>query len=222
MDVSNGSAGGVTAASAIAALQETAGRSSRDSIRASYRAYAKLVTMVIERIRQFYDIPRQFRILGPQQMEKYIWYSNANLQMTQQAGFGDMMEARKPVFDVDVRAQKQTAYSRLSQNELAVQFFQMGIFNPQAADQALLMLDMMDFSGKDEMEQKIRESAMRYQMMTQQMMTQGGMPTPGQAQGGEDPRQPRTGQPQRQAGPGEASHMQRARAQAHQATQPGL
>ena len=222
LDVSNGSAGGVTAASAIAALQETAGRSSRDSIRASYRAYAKLVTMVIERIRQFYDIPRQFRILGPQQMEKYIWYSNANLQMTQQAGFGDMMEARKPVFDVDVRAQKQTAYSRLSQNELAVQFYQMGVFNPQAADQALMMLDMMDFSGKDEMEQKIRESAMRYQMMMQQVMMQGGMPQPGQAQGGEDPRQPRTGQPQRQAGPGEASHMQRARVQAHQATQPGL
>ena len=60
------------------------------------------------------------------------------------------------------------------------------------------------------------------QMMMQQMMMQGGMPPPGQAQGGEDPRQPRTGQPQRQAGPGEASHVQRARVQAHQATQPGL
>ena len=64
-DINNGGVpAGVTAASAIAALKEDSGRSSKDSTKASYRAYRKVVLMVIERIRQFYDIPRQFRILG--------------------------------------------------------------------------------------------------------------------------------------------------------------
>ncbi len=32
----------------------------------------------------------------------------------------------------------------------------MGVFNPQMVDQSLLMLDMMDFDGKEDLEQKIR------------------------------------------------------------------
>ena len=43
----------------------------------------------------------------------------------------------------------------MSQNELAIQFMQMGIFNPQMTDQSLMMLDMMDFKGKDELQQKV-------------------------------------------------------------------
>lgn len=53
---------GVTAASAIAALQEASGKGSRDATRASYRAYGQMISMCIELIRQFYDLPRQFRI----------------------------------------------------------------------------------------------------------------------------------------------------------------
>ena len=55
---------GVTAASAIAALQEASGKGSRDATRASYRAYGQIISMCIELIRQFYDLPRQFRITG--------------------------------------------------------------------------------------------------------------------------------------------------------------
>lgn len=57
-------ASGVTAASAIAALQEASGKGSRDSTQSSYRAYSRIVELCIELIRQFYDLPRQFRITG--------------------------------------------------------------------------------------------------------------------------------------------------------------
>ena len=156
-DVDNGyTPSGVTAASAIAALQEKSGRSSKDSTRAAYRCYNAIVSMVIERIRQFYDIPRQFRILGKNGKEKFIEYSNARLQDQQIMGGLGMAEGlRRPVFDIDVRSQRETAYTRVAQNELAIQFLQMGVFNPQLTDQSLMMLDMMEFKGKEETMQKV-------------------------------------------------------------------
>ena len=39
--------------------------------------------MCIERIRQFYDIPRKFRIMGPSGEEEFTSYSNANLGVQQ-------------------------------------------------------------------------------------------------------------------------------------------
>jgi len=156
-DVDNGATpAGVTAASAIAALQEKSGRSSKDSTRAAYRCYNALVNMVIERIRQFYDIPRQFRILGQNGQEKFVEYSNARLKDQQIMGGLGMEEGlRRPVFDIDVRSQRETAYTKVAQNELAIQFLQMGVFNPQLTDQSLMMLDMMEFKGKEEMMQKV-------------------------------------------------------------------
>lgn len=159
VDVNNGGApSGVTAASAIAALQEHSGRSSKDSNKAAYRAYSDIVTMVIERIRQFYDMPRRFRITGARGQEEFVSFSNAGLQL-QPLGqdFGVDMGFRKPEFDVEVSAQRETSYTKAAQNELAIQLYQLGFFNPQMADQAMLVLDMMDFKGKDELAQKIQQ-----------------------------------------------------------------
>lgn len=158
-DVNNGSvSSGVTAASAIAALQEASGRSSKDATRSAYRAYARLIRMVIERIRQFYDLPRKFRIRGQLGTEEYVTYSNQNLKQQEMLGLGGDVTWRKPVFDIEVSAQKSSEYTRLSQNELALQFYQLGFFDPTRADQALATLDMMDFNGKDEISQKIAQN----------------------------------------------------------------
>ena len=158
-DVNNGSvSSGVTAASAIAALQEASGRSSKDATRSAYRAYARLIRMVIERIRQFYDLPRKFRIRGKLGTEEYVTYSNQNLKKQELLGIGGDVTWRKPVFDIEVSAQKSSEYTRLSQNELAVQFYQLGFFDPSRADQALATLDMMDSDGKDEISQKIAQN----------------------------------------------------------------
>ena len=146
-DVTNGQvSSGVTAASAIAALQEASGRSSRAATRSAYRAYARMIRMVIERI-------RQFRILGAGGAEEYVSYCNAHLK-AQSLGADGLL--RTPVFDVTVTTQKHTEYTKLAQNELALQFFQLGFFRPGMEQQALACLDMMDFDGKEQVLQKIR------------------------------------------------------------------
>ena len=161
---------GVTAASAIAALQEASGKGSKDSTQTSYRAYTQIVDLCIELIRQFYNMPRQFRIVGEYGMQKFISYTNAGIvQQHQGNDFGQDMGFRLPVFDIKVSAQKKNVYTKVSQNELALQFFQMGFFNPQMTDQALMCLEIMDFEGKDGIMQKIAQNGTMFQKLIQYM-----------------------------------------------------
>ena len=146
---------GVTAASAIAALQEASGKGSRDATRSSYRVYSKIIGLCIELIRQFYQLPRQFRILGQMGTEQFVAYNNQGLQPQRQF-FGEIeLEMRLPVFDIKVVPQKSSSYTRLSQNELALQFYQLGFFSPGQADQALACMSIMEFEGKDQLMQQI-------------------------------------------------------------------
>lgn len=161
---------GVTAASAIAALQEASGKGSRDSTQASYRVFSNIVGLCIELIRQFYDMPRQFRILGEYGAEDYISYTNAGLRPQHQGvDFGQDMGYRLPVFDIKVSAQKKNVYTKVTQNELALQFFQLGFFNPQMTDQALLCLDLMEFDGRDTVMQKVARNGTIFQKLIQYM-----------------------------------------------------
>lgn len=191
-DISTGgTASGVTAASAIAAMQEAGSKLDRDGNKAAYRAYRKIIRLVIELIRQFYDIPRTFRIMGQNGQEEFVQFSNAGIK-AQSMGrmFGMDMGYRVPDFDIEITAQKASPYSRLSQNELALQFFGQGFFNPQLADQALACLEMMDFDRKSFVMNRIAQNGTMYQqlMMLQQQvaMLTGMMPgmDPGQAMPG--------------------------------------
>ena len=177
-DISTGgTTSGVTAASAIAAMQEAGSKLSRDNNKASYRAFRKVVLMVIELIRQFYDLPRCFRIVGENGTARFVEYSNANLQPQMQGiEMGVDMGYRLPLFDVEITAQKASPYSKMSQNELALQFFGAGFFNPQMSDQALACLEMMDFDRKQGIMQRIAQNGMMYKaamMMMQQKMAPG-------------------------------------------------
>ena len=174
-DISTGgTTSGVTAASAIAAMQEAGSKLSRDASKAAYRAFRKVCLMVIELIRQFYDIPRYFRIMGENGAQRFVQYSNAGISpQFQGIEMGVDMGYRTPLFDIEITAQKQSPYSKMSQNELALQFYTAGFFNPQMADQALACLDMMDFDRKQFIMQKIAQNGGMYQqmlMMQQQML----------------------------------------------------
>jgi hypothetical protein len=166
-DISTGgTTSGVTAASAIAAMQEAGSKLARDNSKASYRAFRKVVLMMIELIRQFYDMPRCFRIMGENGVARYVQYSNMRIQpQNQGTDFGVDMGMRIPLFDIEITAQKQSPYSKMSQNELALQFFNAGFFNPQISDQALACLDMMDFDRKEFIMQKISQNGGMYQQM---------------------------------------------------------
>ena len=230
---------GVTAASAIAALQEASGKGSRDATLTSYRAFSRIVNIVIELIRQFYDVPRKFRILGQYGSEQYVSYSNAGI-MPQYQGtdFGQDMGYRLPVFDIKVSAQKKSTYTKMSQNEMALQFFQMGFFSPQMTDQTLMCLDIMDFDGKDQLMQKIARQGTMFQKLTQYMqlalmlaakcqpdmvdgISQDIMATLGVAptQGGGAAAMPQE-QEHTTGAPGEDERVQNARKQTAEASQP--
>ena len=167
-DVTNGmTTGGVTAASGIAAQMEAAGRTSRDGNKGTYRAYSKILELVIERIRQFYDIPRTFRIMGESAAVEYAQMDNSGLMMQpNEAMDGLEMGWRKPVFDIQVSAQKQNAYSKMAQNELALQLLNAGVFNPRNADQSLLLLSMMDFGKREELIQRVQGAGMTLKMLS--------------------------------------------------------
>lgn len=167
-DANNGIASnGVTAASAIAALQETAGKNARSSNKTFHRAYREVVYMVVELIRQFYDVPRVFRIAPDSMGEEYVTYSNEGLVAQQQGAMGMDMGLRLPEFDISVTSEKASPYKKMEQNELALNFYQQGFFNPQMADQALACLEMMDFDGKDEIMQRIQMNGTLQQMLLQ-------------------------------------------------------
>ena len=167
-DFSQGStASGVTAASAIAALQEAGSKLSRDMIKTSYTAHAEVVTLIIELIRQFYDLPRCYRITQPNGDAQYVMMDNSNLQEQTEPMMDGEILTRRPVFDVKISAQKASPYSRIANNELAKELFGMGLFNPQLADQALAVVSMMDFDRREEVIKKISENGTMYQEIQQ-------------------------------------------------------
>ena len=181
---------GVTAASAIAALQEASGKGSLDANLGAYRAFSEVVSLAVELIRQFYSLPRTFRILGQFGTYQYQKYSNAGLQPRMQNFLGQDMGLRKPVFDVKITAQRKNAFTTVSQNELALQFYKLGFFNPQAADQALLCMDMMEFDGKDALMLKISQNAEQWKklQLVKEAMGLAGEAVPGKKVSSEEPK----------------------------------
>ena len=168
-DVSQGgTTSGLTAASAIAALQEAGSKLSRDMLKSAYRAFAQECYLVIELMRQFYDEQRVYRITGESGGTEYVPFSNAMLQ-AQPGGMvgGVQLGDHEPVFDITVSAAKKSTFSRLSQNETAKECYQMGFFAPANADAALAALDMMDFEGIEKVRQRVGQNGTLYQQLQQ-------------------------------------------------------
>ena len=154
-----GTAGGVTAASAIAALQEAGSKLSRDMLKSAYRAFAKQCYLIIELMRQFYDEQRVFRIVGADGGNQFVPFSAEALRAVPGGSLGGVeLGSREPIFDIVVSAAKKSTFSRLSQNETAKECYQLGFFNPQNADAALAALDMMDFEGIEKVRQRVQQN----------------------------------------------------------------
>ena len=202
-DVNNGVApSGITAASAIAALQESQGKNARSTNKTFHRAFRDVCYQMVELIRQFYDIPRTFRINPDGMSEEFVQYNNAGLAPQKQATMGMDMGLRIPEFDIDITSEKANPYKKMEINEMALSFYNAGFFNPQMTDQALACLNMMDFTRKEEVMQKIQENGtlaellVMYQQLAlqfanqinpqlgeqvaNQILSQGGQPIPAQ------------------------------------------
>lgn len=163
-DVQNGGTpSGVTSGSAIAALQEASGKNARSSNLVFHRAFREVCEQVVELIRQFYDVPRTFRIAP----DEFTNYSNNGLVAQQQNINGQDMGLRLPVFDIEITSEKASPYKRMERNELAINFYNLGFFNAQMADQALACLEMMDFDKKDDVIKIVQQNSMTQQLLLQ-------------------------------------------------------
>ena len=231
-DVNNGVApSGVTAASAIAALQESQGKNARSTNKTFHRAFRDVCYQMVELIRQFYDVPRTFRINPDGMQEQFVPYSNVGLKPQQQMTMGMDMGLRLPEFDIDVTSEKANPYKKMEINELALSFYNAGFFNPQMTDQALACLGMMDFNKKDEVMQKISENGtltemlLMYQQMALQFATKLS-PELGQqvanqilSQGGQPIPQKMGVEAETSEGSTEHPYVERARNEARESTQ---
>ena len=172
-DVANGgTAAGVTAGTAIAALQESSGKLSRNMIDDGYEAFADVVTLCIELFRQFYEMPRQFRLLGAMGTEEFVSYDRSGLQ-PRVMDDGVNVSYRVPEFDLEIGAERESPYRTAEANQLALQLFQMGFFREDLADQALRCLELMDFKNKDQLARIIsggRTQAAEMAAMRQQLL----------------------------------------------------
>lgn len=163
--MSGGVPAGVTAGSAIAALQEQAGKTSRAVIKSTYRVYEDIALTVIELIREFYSQERIFRIIGQDGQQRFVSFSNKQMlgkPVTTRAGILEQVDA---YYDVEVSAQKSNPYSSMAQNELALQLYNAGMFDPARADQALIAIEMMDFKDKNRLKTMISKNGTLQQMV---------------------------------------------------------
>lgn len=153
-----GTVAGVTSASAIAALQESGSKGSRDLIKNTYEAMKEIGEMEIEIMRQRYQNTRFFRITGTEEEYDFVEFNNQDLLPREIEQEDGQPILHTPIFDVKIKAQKQSPFSTMANNEQYLNFFKAGMFNPQIADQALLCVELLEFEGKENLIRKLKEN----------------------------------------------------------------
>lgn len=131
---------GITAASAIMALQEAGSKRSRLIIDDLYDGFEELMRMVIDVICENYTENRMFRLDGQDE------YLSSDMLLKEKYGSG----IRAIDFDISIHVQKQTPYRTLYQNELALELLKSGILQPAEA------LEMMEFEGRERAMEQVR------------------------------------------------------------------
>ena len=137
--------GGITAASAIEAMQEMAGKRSRMISRQLHEAFRDAVRMEIEVEREFNYFTRTVHVLIDGELCERSFEST----MLEYDAVGGV---RLPIeFCIKVRAQQEMKYSAASQNELALKMLAAGILTPYQA------AEMMSFDGKEQVLRELNE-----------------------------------------------------------------
>ena len=137
---------GVTAYAAISALQQAASKLSRDAIDASYRAFSDVVYMVIELISQFYTEERSFRITGEDGKVSYL-----------SVGGRKNTSLSAAIFDIEVMAQKKSAFDAAAHNELILELYRSGAFDSENKEGTVAALNAMILDNKQSIIRSIEE-----------------------------------------------------------------
>lgn len=147
-----GTSGGVTAASAIEALQQSGEKRSRSMIDDTYDAYHDIVKMLVELIRQFYTNPRVFRTKDENGRKSFIEFSNEIMYKSSEAS------DRIPVeFDIEIVPQCENPYTREMNNSTMLTLWKSNVFSPENIKESLILLKSMSFDGKENLIKSLQE-----------------------------------------------------------------
>lgn len=136
-DFSRGMAsGGVTAASAIAALQEMSSKRSRMAARSIHDAFEQAVRQEIEIEREFSIFPRSVKTKKGREV-----FTGKDLVKVTELGNELPLE-----FMVSVKVQRENRFSVAAHNELMLTMLKAGMITPDVA------LEMMNFDGKEQVQ----------------------------------------------------------------------
>ena len=138
---------GVTAASAIQALQQASTKRARMATAALYEAFREAVRMEIEVEREFNFYLRPVTIYEDGERKQILFDSALLLQ----EGLGK--DALPIEFFISVKAAKQDRFAASAQNELISQLLKAGALSPRQA------VELMIFEGKEQTLKKMDEGA---------------------------------------------------------------
>ena len=156
---------GVTAASAIEALQEASNKRARMATTQLHEAFRRAVRMEIEVEREYNFFDRPVRITENGRTEETVFDSGVLFE-----GKG---KTRTPVeFFISVRAEKRSPSTAATRNELLMQLVGMGALSAPAA------VKLMDFDGREQVETAMAEQAKAEPAIAAQAGT--GAPAPKQ------------------------------------------
>lgn len=141
-----GASGGITAASAIAALQEMSSKRARMATRQLHEAYKDAVRMEIEVEREFNLLPRTLYFTQDGVMQKQVFSSK---MLERKGRDGRVLPIE---FSVSIKVNKENRWSVISQNELVLEMVSLGVLLPGQA------VELMHFDGKEQVLSKLRSN----------------------------------------------------------------
>lgn len=167
---------GVTAASAIAALQEASSKRSRALVNLMHEGFKKAVRYEIEFEREYNTLPREVLLTvdGEQQVSTF-----ESALMERETELGNKVPVE---FMISIKVEQENRWSTMAQNELVLQMVQLGVIQPGQA------VELMEFEGKELVlgqmrnnkqpspEQQAQEQAGQEQAALEGMLEQMPMP----------------------------------------------
>lgn len=154
-------AGGVTAATAISALQEAGGKQTRMRTEALKRGFKRITEQVLWLIAQYYDDERVMRITGKEDNVREIKASSARLMGRKKGAIPP------PPYTVRIQIERRNPNAISEQNQLFIDAYKMSAESGQMFPLSALF-SILNIDGKDKILPIIR-SVENYQQVMQQL-----------------------------------------------------
>lgn len=159
---------GVTAASAITALQEASNKRSRMIREQTHDTFKRHIRMTLEFIAEFYTEGRTIRLLN----NEVTFRGDLMRYTVDNPETGTAEKGRIIDFDINIETQPQSPFQKMQFNEMMLQFAQLQVISPRTA------VSMMYFERKDEVlalaeqDDKTKQQIVEMQQIIEQQAAQ--------------------------------------------------